>query len=184
MGPLPAIRAACLHAGTLGRLTARSFGTGARPSIPPPLGGYEGEVYSTLLSRRAAFPPEIALNSRLLSTQAEIGLAELTGSGLATADSFAALRGLIVPLSRRLRQAPTVGRWSLLRRDPLAASPEFVARQLLRRMGVVFRKTIERERVPMPWWRLVRELRTLETRDGGSVHERPTPLSGHADSGV
>ena len=88
------------------------------------------------------------------------------------------------PPSRRLRRAPTVGRWSLLRRDPVAASPgtvspgaaspipasptadspDFVARQLLRRTGVVFRKTIERERFPMPWWRLVRELRTLEAR--------------------
>ena len=29
---------------------------------------------------------------------------------------------------------------------------------------MVFRKTIERERFPMPWWRLVRELRTLEAR--------------------
>ena len=29
---------------------------------------------------------------------------------------------------------------------------------------MVFRKTIERERVPVPWWRLVRELRTLEAR--------------------
>ena len=28
----------------------------------------------------------------------------------------------------------------------------------------MFRKTIERERVPVPWWRLVRELRTLEAR--------------------
>jgi ATP-dependent Lhr-like helicase len=137
---------------------------GLTDEVPPPLGGYACEVYSTLLSRGAAFPQEIALNSRLLSTQVEIGLAELTGRGLATADSFAALRGLIVPPSRRLRQAPTVGRWSLLRRDPLAASPEFVARQLLRRTGVVFRKTIDRERVPMPWWRLVRELRTLEAR--------------------
>jgi ATP-dependent Lhr-like helicase len=44
------------------------------------------------------------------------------------------------------------------------ASPEFAARQLLRRTGVVFRKTIERERFPVPWWRLVRELRTLEAR--------------------
>ena len=29
---------------------------------------------------------------------------------------------------------------------------------------MVFRKTIERERFPVPWWRLVRELRTLEAR--------------------
>jgi ATP-dependent Lhr-like helicase len=39
-----------------------------------------------------------------------------------------------------------------------------VARQLLRRTGVVFRRTVERERMPVPWWRLVRELRTLEAR--------------------
>ena len=29
---------------------------------------------------------------------------------------------------------------------------------------MVFRKTVERERIPVPWWRLVRELRTLEAR--------------------
>jgi ATP-dependent Lhr-like helicase len=57
-----------------------------------------------------------------------------------------------------------VGRWSLLRRDPAPAPADFIARQLLRRTGIVFRKTIERERVPVPWWRLVRELRTLEAR--------------------
>jgi len=102
--------------------------------------------------------------TRLIPTQVELGLAELAGRGLVTADAFAAFRGFIVPRSRRLRRAPTVERWSLLRRDALTASPELVARQFLRRTGVVFRKTIERERVPVPWWRLVRELRTLEAR--------------------
>jgi len=132
--------------------------------VPTSLDGYAGQVYLALESRGAAFPQEIAAATRLIPTQVEMGLAELIGRGLVTADSFAALRGLIVPPSRRLRRAPTVGRWSLLRRDPLAASPDFVARQLLRRTGVVFRKTVERERIPMPWWRLVRELRTLEAR--------------------
>ena len=132
--------------------------------VATPLDGYAGQVFSTLASRGAAFPQEIVAATKLIPTQVEMGLAELTARGLATADSFAALRGLIVPPSRRLRRAPTVGRWSLLRRDPVESSPDFVARQLLRRTGVVFRKTIERERVPVPWWRLVRELRTLEAR--------------------
>ncbi len=132
--------------------------------VPAPVDGYAGQVFSALASRGAVFPQELAAATGLIPTQVEVGLAELTGRGLVTADSFAALRGLIVPPSRRLRRTPTVGRWSLLRRDPVDASPELVARQLLRRAGVVFRKTIERERMPMPWWKLVRELRTLEAR--------------------
>jgi ATP-dependent helicase Lhr and Lhr-like helicase len=132
--------------------------------VPTPLDGYAGQVLSALVARGAAFPQELAAATGLIPTQVEMGLAELTGRGLVTADAFAALRGLIVPPSRRLRRTPTVGRWSLLRRDPVEASPEFAARQLLRRTGVVFRKTIERERFPVPWWRLVRELRTLEAR--------------------
>lgn len=137
---------------------------GLTGEVSPPAEGYAGEVYAALLSRGAAFPQELAAATRLLHTQVEMGLAELAGRGLATADSFAALRGFIVPPSRRLRRAPTVGRWSLLRRDPIAAPIDFVVRQLLSRTGVVFRKTVERERMPVPWWRLVRELRTLEAR--------------------
>ena len=140
------------------------FWLGLAEEVSAPLDGYAGQVFSALLSRGAAFPQELVAATRLIPTQVEMGLAELTGRGLVTADSFAALRGLIVPPSRRLRRAPTVGRWSLLRRDPIEASPDFVARQLLRRTGVVFRKTIERERIPVPWWRLVLELRTLEAR--------------------
>ena len=132
--------------------------------VPTPVDGYAVQVFSALASRGAAFPQELVAATGLIPTQVEVGLAELTGRGLVTADSFAALRGLIVPPSRRLRRAPTVGRWSLLRRDPVDTSPELVARRLLRRTGVVFRKTIERERIPVPWWRLVRELRTLEAR--------------------
>ena len=38
----------------------------------------------------------------------------------------------------------------------------FVANQLLRRTGVVFRQTIERERQSVPWRDLLRALRRLE----------------------
>jgi ATP-dependent Lhr-like helicase len=139
--------------------------------VPPPAEGYAGQVHAALRTLGAAFPQDIVRTTRLVPTQVEIGLAELVARGLATCDSFAALRGLIVPPSRRQRAAPVVGRWSLLRREPHAdqAAPAsepvgIVARQLLRRTGVVFRKTIERERAPIPWWQLVRELRTLEAR--------------------
>jgi ATP-dependent Lhr-like helicase len=137
---------------------------GLTETLPPLTDGYAGQVASALQMRGAAFPQELAAATRLLPTQIEAGLAELVGRGLVTCDSFAALRGLIVPPSRRTRSAPVVGRWSLLRRDPIAAPLDLVVRQLLRRTGVVFRKTVERERVGVPWWRLVRELRTLEAR--------------------
>src|SRR5207244_462002 len=59
----------------------------------------------------------------------------------------------------------TVGRWSHFRRDALPPpAADFIARQLLRRTGVVFRKTIEREKQPVPWRDLARVYRTLEAR--------------------
>ena len=45
-------------------------------------------------------------------------------------------------------------------RDP----SEFVARRLLERYGVVFRKMLTRERIPVPWRDLVRVYRHLELR--------------------
>jgi ATP-dependent Lhr-like helicase len=137
---------------------------GFTEDIVAPPNGYAGAVHAALVLRGAAFPQELAAVTRLIPTQVEMGLTELVGRGLVTADSFAALRGFIVPPSRRRRRAPTVGRWSLLRRDPVPGSVDVVARQLLRRTGVVFRKTIERERIPVPWRQIVRALRTLEAR--------------------
>jgi ATP-dependent Lhr-like helicase len=58
-----------------------------------------------------------------------------------------------------------MGRFSLSRQDGAAEPPiEFIARQLLRRTGVVFRRTILREKQPVPWRDLVRTYRTLEAR--------------------
>jgi ATP-dependent Lhr-like helicase len=39
-----------------------------------------------------------------------------------------------------------------------------VARQLLRRTGVVFRRTLARERLPVPWRDVVRACRQMEAR--------------------
>jgi ATP-dependent Lhr-like helicase len=71
------------------------------------------------------------------------------------------------------------GRWTTFRagaRDTAAAAAvgapgdtdappaDFAARRLLARTGVVFRRTIERERLPVPWRELLRALRALEVR--------------------
>ncbi len=137
---------------------------GLAPEGPIHYDGYAAQIVEALAARGAAFPQELAAVTRLLPTQIEVGLAELVSRGAVTCDSFAALRGLVVPPSRRTRRVPTVGRWSLLRQGAMASPLEFVARQLLRRTGVVFRRTVERERVPVPWWQLVRALRLLEAR--------------------
>ena len=82
-----------------------------------------------------------------------------------TCDSFGGLRWLIVPASKRREGGVTAGRWSLLAREAASpVSPEFVARKLLARTGVVFRKTLAREKQPIPWRDIARVCRTLEAR--------------------
>ncbi len=84
-------------------------------------------IREVLQQRGASFFPELVARSGLLPTQVEQGLGELAGMGLVTSDSFAGLRALIMPSSkrkplsgatRRYRTAPvgieTAGRWSLL----------------------------------------------------------------------
>jgi ATP-dependent Lhr-like helicase len=59
----------------------------------------------------------------------------------------------------------------VLRREASGPSPaaartaaEFVARRLLHRTGVVFRKTLAREKQPIPWRDVARACRALEAR--------------------
>jgi len=136
----------------------------------------------------ASFFDEL-LDTRLLRSQIEEGLAELVALGLVTSDSFAGLRALLVPSSerrpgpgarRRRRTAmfgiEDAGRWALTRRakaqppNPQAAQAaseavEHVARALLNRYGVVFWRLLEREAAWLPPWRdLLRVYRRLESR--------------------
>lgn len=132
---------------------------------PPALSGVAREVRDALAARGALFPQELARQARLLPSHLEMGLAELVARASVTCDSFGGLRWLLVPPSHRRAPMPTVGRWSLLVRDPEAApSAEWAARQLLRRTGVVFRRTLERERLPIPWRDIARACRDLEAR--------------------
>jgi ATP-dependent Lhr-like helicase len=136
------------------------------PPDPAGLSGYARDIHAALQSRGAMFPAEIERETRLLPSHLEMGLAELVARGLLTGDSFASLRQLIVPPSRRARRAAFVGRLTLFRRPPAAprTDPEFLAMALLRRTGVVFKPTLAREKAPVPWRELVRVYRRLELR--------------------
>ena len=100
-------------------------------------------------------------------TFAEEGLRELVALGRVTCDSYGGLRSLIVPASKRREGGISAGRWSALgfeKKELMPASIEFAARRLLDRTGVVFRKTLAREKLPVPWRDVARVLRTLEAR--------------------
>ena len=117
---------------------------------------------------------------------------ELVGAGLVNADSFAGLRALITPASKRQNRSSRrgrgafvggmddAGRWALLRRGtpaPIvdnqrpAPTPtetlEHIAMTLpdVRRYGVVFWRLLEREADWLPSWReLLRTFHRLEAR--------------------
>ncbi|MEO8587039.1 MAG: DEAD/DEAH box helicase [Acidobacteriota bacterium] len=130
-----------------------------------PLSGRGQEVRDALERRGAMFFRELARETQLPPTFVEEGLSELIALGLATCDSFSGLRWLVVPASKRKTAALSTGRWSLLTRaETRAPSAEFVARRLLLRTGVVFRKTLAREKQPLPFREIARVLRTLEAR--------------------
>jgi ATP-dependent Lhr-like helicase len=144
-------------------------------------------VYDYLHDQGASFFGEIGDGAGLLHTQVEMALAELVAWGLMTSDSFTGLRALLVPAHKRpsvdrtgtrRQAAPSLfgmenaGRWSLLRpstRPAAADGPsheavETIARTLLLRYGVVFRRLLERETLLPPWRDLQTVLRRLEAR--------------------
>ena len=135
------------------------------PASREGLGSSARAIAALLDARGACFSRDIARETRLLSAQLEDGLAELAARGVASCDAFAGLRQLLVPPSKRRRTVASMGRWSLfLRGGDREPDPEFIARQLLHRSGVVFRRTLARERQPVPWRDLIRVLRRFELR--------------------
>jgi len=149
---------------------------------------YADVLLSVLAARGASFTQDLERHSGLLPTHVEMGLAELIARGRVTCDSWSGIRRLITPPSRRhgvqkrVRFAPP-GRWTMLRAArgedglgaarPDAGAPftlaaeaetEFFARRLLDRYGVIFRRLLDRERVPVTWRELVRVYRLWELR--------------------
>ncbi|MCW3043601.1 MAG: putative ATP-dependent helicase Lhr [Actinobacteria bacterium] len=145
------------------------------------------EVAEFLAERGASFLPEITKGTGRLPTEVEDALWDLVSAGLVSGDGVAGLRLLLgrnKPPARhtRLRAVPggrsgaissrgrplPAGRWSLWRRDAVEEEPserdELVARQLLRRYGVVFRDLLARERNAPPWRVLLPVYRRLEAR--------------------
>ena len=129
-----------------------------------------------LLERGGAqFFAGLQQRSGLLPAALEDALWELTAAGRVTADGFDNLRALMDPRRRsaygryRRRKARySPGRWALLvppggdGEEP--GNHEGIARQLLRRWGVVFRDLLKRERPPARWRDLQLVLRRLEMR--------------------
>jgi ATP-dependent Lhr-like helicase len=146
------------------------------------LSGVARQVLEVLRAHGASFFADLQHDARLLGTQVEQALGELVAHGLVSCDSFAGLRALVMPEDKRnkLRRKrgardpmDDAGRWSLTRRArPAAEAPgalaaphvEHIARVLLRRYGVLFRKLLEREEGLPPWRELYYVLRRLEAR--------------------
>jgi ATP-dependent helicase Lhr and Lhr-like helicase len=144
-------------------------------------------VADYLAQHGASFFDEIADGAHLLRTELEDALAELVIRGRVHCDSYAGLRALLVPASKRspsssrhrrrvaLFGIQDAGRWALIRPPVAGASGgdgnknpeaiEHIARTLLRRYGVVCWRLLEREAAWLPPWRdLVRVYHRLEAR--------------------
>lgn len=127
----------------------------------------------------ASFLADIAQGARRMPSEVEEALWELVTHGLVSGDGVAGLRRLLQsgrgPYRRRrvtARPLP-VGRWALWyssadasrrseRRDVVRC--ETVARQLLRRYGVVFRDLLARERSAPAWRDLLETYRLWEAQ--------------------
>ena len=159
------------------------------PNPFAPLSSVAQDVYRALQQQGASFFADLVKITRRLATEVEQGLWELVAAGLVTADGFDNLRALMDPHRRRAegrersrRPRHSAGRWSLLRsmNMPMVAphssiaansvlstqSPalpiEKVARQLLRRYGVVFRDLLARESLVSSWRDLLVQYRRME----------------------
>ena len=149
------------------------------------------DLRRTLHERGASFFADLVRMTNHLPTEVEEGLWELAAVGLVTADGFDNLRALMDPHRRRAegrersrRPRHSAGRWALLRqaaghqRSAVSSEPptlvtshlppsascsiEPVARQLLRRYGVVFRDLLGREALALSWRDLLVQYRRME----------------------
>ncbi len=145
------------------------------------------DLRRALHERGASFFADLVRMTNHLPAEVEDGLWELVAAGLVTADGFDNLRSLMDPRRRRAegrersrRPRHSAGRWSLLR--PTSPSlvnrhssigknsalstqhfcTESVARQLLRRYGVVFRDLLGREALALSWRDLLVQYRRME----------------------
>ena len=128
-----------------------------------PLGDRARLLLALLEERGALFLHELRGQTGLSARDLKEALWELVSGGRLTCDGFAALRGL---LDGKAQAAS--GRWSLLRpREADERQPDWLeklARQYLRRYGIVFRDLLAREPRSPPWRELLLVYRRLEAR--------------------
>jgi ATP-dependent Lhr-like helicase len=152
------------------------------PTITSEFSSTTQMVYDYLNTRGASFFTDVVDNTRLLRSQVEEALAELVANGVVVSDSFAGLRALLTPGSRKTQAASrrkhrhpvydmaSAGRWSILQRNNTPPNSndqtltEEVAWALLKRYGVVFKRLLEREGMALPWRVLLRFYHRLEAR--------------------
>ena len=151
-------------------------------------------VRAVLRQRGACFSNDLQRMLSLTRQQTQHALWELATAGLASADGFDQLRGMMDPRrksaastdSKRAART-TAGRWSLLcdesepapisrptaaerqaagiaRARQADAAHESAARMLLKRYGILFRDVLERESNAPKWRDLLNILRRLEAR--------------------
>ncbi len=137
------------------------------------------KVLDALKTRGASFFIDLVQATGILRTQVEDALGELVNWGIVTSDSYAGLRALVTPSSkrpgfaRRRGRRPAAsgfdraGRWALVNHENEAdhdEALEHIAWVLLRRYGVVFRKVLDRETNLPPWRELIRVYWRMEAR--------------------
>jgi len=100
----------------------------AVPDAPPPeVSSRAGAVLEALSRHGAMFFDELQQDARLLPVELETALGELVAAGLVNADSFAGMRAMLLPATKRASNdrkrrrgaGPTMeeaGRWALVRR--------------------------------------------------------------------
>src|SRR5262245_22788619 len=154
---------------------------GAMPGAIEGLSPRGQKILESLQHHGASFFDDLVHDTGLLRSDIEIGLGELVSRGQVTSDSFAGVRALVTSKKRRERlreyrrpflTLEDAGRWSLPRRMPATQSLEsldtpavdHIARVLLRRYGVVFRKLMVRESGLPPWRELFYVYRRMEAR--------------------
>src|SRR5207249_4155823 len=97
------------------------------------LSGPARDLLAALRASGPMFPQNLPKAARLVPAHVEMALADLLAHGLITCDSFAALRQMLTPPSKRRRPLRPVGRWCIFRTDPPQQSGEelheMVARQ-------------------------------------------------------
>jgi ATP-dependent Lhr-like helicase len=138
------------------------------------------DVVRFLEAAGASFLDEIVAGAGRLRAEVEDALWELVSAGRVTGDGFAGLRALISATqsrgsararwharwTRRAGGPVGAGRWSLLRAPGVDEETrvEGLARQYIKRYGVVFRDLLARETHAPPWRDLLRVYRRLEMR--------------------